>query len=76
MSDEQLKAIADGADMVVNGYAFTVDNDGNARVVSLRPPYHASLFDAHQQMLETSMDDIELDIVRDYLTRNRDFLAA
>lgn len=76
MSDEQLKAIADGADMVVNGYAFTMDDDDNVRVVSLRPPHHAALFDAHRQMLETSMDDIELDIVRDYLLRNRDFLAA
>ena len=76
MSDEQLKGIADDADMVVNGYAFTADDSGNVRVVNLRPPHHAALFDANQQMLETSMDDIELDIVRDYLIRNQDFLAA
>ena len=39
MSDDQLKAIADGADLVVNDCAFSVGEERRVRVANLRPPH-------------------------------------
>ena len=76
MNQRQLKAIADAANMIVNGYAFTQDPNGTVRVLNLHDPSRASLFSAEYELLETSMDDIEAKIVRDYLLDNAEFLAA
>ena len=73
MSETELAAVVDGADMIVNGYAFTLA-DGNIRILKLRAPFNAAVFSRDGEMLETSMDDIELAIVADYLSRNRDCL--
>lgn len=73
MSDAQLKSIADAADMIVNGYAFTLDR-GVVRVLNLNSPHCAAVFSPEGEMLETSMDDIELHIVSDYLRRNASIL--
>lgn len=43
MSETELAAVADGADMIVNGYAFTLA-DGNIRVLKLRAPFNATVF--------------------------------
>ena len=69
MSDAQLREIADAADMIVNGYAFTIADDV-VRVLNLNLPVSAAVFSSDGEMLETSMDDIELCIVSDYLQRN------
>ena len=58
--------IADRADMVVNGYAFS----------RLNNPDRASLLSLDGQLLETSMDDIEIRIVQDYYQRNRQSMEA
>ena len=55
--------------MIVNGYAFTLDR-GAVRVLNLNSPDRAAVFSPDGEMLETSMDDIELCIVSDYLRRN------
>ena len=54
--------VADTADMIVNGYAFTKAN-GQVRVLNL-----------NGELLETTMDDIELSIVQDYYARNKSYL--
>ena len=76
MNEEQLKAIADEADLVVDGYAFTTCEDGFIRVLNLRAPHRAVVFSTAHEMVETSMDDIEVGIVREYLERNLEFLTA
>lgn len=76
MSEERLRAVADGADMIVNGYAFTNSDGGRIRVLNLNGPSRATVFDAEGEVLETSMDDIEIGIVRGYLSLNREFLAV
>lgn len=68
-----LRDIADEADMIVNGYAFTLEG-GLIRVLNLRMPSSAAVFSRDGEMLETNMDDIEISIVDDYLRRNRDCL--
>ena len=75
MSETQLREIADFADMIVNGYAFTIAGDV-VRVLNLNSPACAAVFSSEGEMLETSMDDIELHIVSDYLRRNADALEA
>lgn len=67
--------IADSADMVVNGYAFSRRDDG-IQVLNLNNPDRASLLSLDGQLLETSMDDIEIRIVQDYYQRNRQFMEA
>ena len=73
MSDAQLREIADAADMIVNGYAFTLDR-GVVRILNLNSPVSAAVFSSEGEMLETNMDDIELNIVSDFLRRNASIL--
>ena len=68
--------LADAADMVVNGYAFARCEDGRIRVACLRSPLRATVLSEGLEVLETSMDDVEISIVLGYLRRNSRFLAA
>ncbi len=64
--------IADKADMIINGYAFTKDN-GRVRVLNLNYVNHAAvIFD--DKIVETNMDDVENAIVIDYYSRNKQFM--
>lgn len=65
--------IADHADMIINGYAFTRE-DGNIKVLNLNNPIKSAFMNCEGKVLETSMDDIEIDIVKDYLENNREFM--
>lgn len=69
----EIKKIADEADMIVNGYAFVRCQEGY-RVVNLNVYGHATVFSEDGEILETSMDDIEIQIVRDYFRKNRKFM--
>ena len=53
--------VADAADMIVNGYAFTRCTEGY-RVLNLNLPDRAAVFSKDGRVLETSMDDIEVRI--------------
>ena len=64
--------LADEADMIVDGYAFVVQEDG-VSVVNLQHTDRASFF-VGDELIDTSMDDIEVVIVRDLLRRNGRFL--
>ena len=66
-------SVADHADMIVNGYAFSKSND-SVRVLNLNNPASACVLSADGKVLETTMDDIELAIVQDYYSRNRKHL--
>ena len=68
-----VKQVADAADMIVNGYAFTRCTEG-FRVLNLNHPDHAVVFSDSGKVLETSMDDIEVRIAGDYLKKNRKFM--
>jgi hypothetical protein len=66
--------IVENATMIVCGYAFSKMNDGNIRIISIEPPYHASIIQPDGEILETNMDDIEIEIVNDYWKRNKKFM--
>ncbi|MBQ0023881.1 MAG: hypothetical protein KBT29_11665 [Prevotellaceae bacterium] len=68
-----IKTIADRADMIVNGYAFERRTDG-IHVLNLNHPDKASVFNSEDETIETTMDDIEISIVRKYLIANRIYM--
>lgn len=68
-----IKKVADNAEMIVNGYAFIICEQG-IRVLNLNNPDSAALLTNDNGVLETSMDDIEIQIVKDYLKNNRKFM--
>ena len=67
------KTIAENANMIINGYAFTKDED-NIRVLNLNNTEMAIVFNKECDVLETTMSDIEIRIVRDYLLNNLEFM--
>lgn len=67
--------VADGADMIINGYAFTKEKN-YVRVLNLNNCKKAAVVDEMGKILETSMDDIELQIVKGYLEKNKEFLEG
>lgn len=73
MTKSSIMSVIDAADMIVNGYAFTRDPKG-FRVLNLNQPDKAAVFSELGEVLETSMDDIELRIALDYFIANRQFL--
>lgn len=64
-----LKKTADSADMIINGYAFT-KRDDIVRVLNLNSSGSATVINSDGEVIETSMDDVELDIVLGYYRRN------
>ena len=68
-----IKEIADKADMIVSGYAFTKEAD-LVRVLNLAAPSRALVLNKAGEVLETNMDDIELEIVTDIYKRNKQYL--
>lgn len=68
-----IKIIADKADLIVNGYAFTQEGDG-IHVLNLNSPDKAVVFTEDGTVLETTMDDIELSIASRYLLQNKKYM--
>lgn len=67
-----IKGIADKADMIINGYAFT-NEKGWIRVLNLNCPDHATVI-FEDKIVETNMDDIENEIVLDYYRNNKQLM--
>ena len=70
---DKIREIADKADMIVNGYAFTREN-GQIRVLNLNNLDKALVLSEEGKVLETTMDDIEIRIVLDYWNSDREFM--
>lgn len=68
-----IKQVADRADMIVNSYAFTREDD-RVRVLNLNRTDKAVVMDAMGNVLEASMDDIEIQIVKSYWRKNGELL--
>ncbi|MBR2215385.1 MAG: hypothetical protein IJ849_06460 [Selenomonadaceae bacterium] len=66
--------VADEAKMIVNGYAYTPKDD-NIRVLNLNLPQKATVLSNDGKIIETTMDDIELEIVKGYFYNNYEFLV-
>lgn len=68
----ELEKVIQSADFIVNGYSF--DCKANSiRVLNLNNPSKAAVLSRSGEVLETSMDDIELSIVLAYWNKNKQF---
>ena len=67
-----VKEVADKADMIINGYAFTKDGE-YVRVLNLDHLNHAAVI-FKDRLVETNMDDVESQIVFDYYKDNLQFM--
>lgn len=74
MSHDEIKIICDNAGMIVCGYAFSQKEDSNIQVIQIRAPHHALILSPQGEVLETSMDDVEIDIVKGYWLKNRKYM--
>ena len=72
MPEAKMKEVADAADMVVNGYAYTCIGD-NIRVLNLRTG-KAALVTLGHEVSETNMDDMDLGVAIRYLIENEQFM--
>lgn len=70
---DKIREIADRADMIVNGYAFTREN-GQIRVLDLNNLDKALVLSEDGRVLQTTMDDIEIRIVLYYWDNDRKFM--
>lgn len=68
-----IKTIADRANVIINGYAFTREDD-RIHVLNLNSPTKAIVFSSDGEVLETTMDDIEISIARRYLLQNMKYM--
>ena len=68
----EIERVAQSADFIVNGYSFICE-DEKIRVLNLNNTTRAAVLDANGEVLETSMDDIEISIVRTYWEKNKQF---
>ncbi len=69
-----VKEVADKADMIINGYAFTKDGE-YVRVLNLDHLNHAAVI-LKDKLVETNMDDVESQIVVDYYKDNLQFMEG
>ncbi len=72
MMQLSVKDVADNADMIINGYAYTKDGD-YIRVLNLNRINNAAVI-YKDEIVETNMDDIEIQIVLDYYNKNKEFM--
>ena len=70
---DKIREIADQADMIVNGYAFTRENN-QIKILNLNNLDKALVISEAGEVLETTMDDIEICIVLDYWSSDRKFM--
>ena len=70
---DKIKEIADKADMIVNGYAFTRENN-QIRILNLNNLDKALVISEDGKVLETTMDDINIRIALDYWDSDRKFM--
>ncbi len=74
MPENELKKIAEKADIIVSGYAFTKQDDNFIRILNLEHPDCAMVINFQQEIIETNMDEIEQKIVLDLAKKNLQFL--
>lgn len=72
---DNIKILADQADMIVNGYAYT-KMQGDFKVFHLDRPEKYAVISSTGDILETNMHAIEVEIVKNYYFKNNNFLFS
>ena len=68
-----VQEIADAASLIIDGYAMEVLDNG-VRITNLHSPDHVSFLSPRGEVLETTMDDIELHIAMKYYEKARVYM--
>lgn len=68
----EIEKVAELADFIVNGYSFICE-ESQVRILNLNNTTRAAVLDWNGEVLETSMDDIEISIVQAYWEKNKQF---
>ena len=76
MPQNELQAIADKADIIVSGYAFTMDDNRFVHILNLENPDCAMMVSLDGDLLATNMDAIEQKIVLGLCEKNLQFLES
>lgn len=74
MTEKKLEEIADNADMIIRGYAFTKEDD-LIRIFNLNDGKSSMLINTKGEMLASSMDDIGQALALDIWTRNKEYIG-
>lgn len=74
MPEALLEEIAEKAEMIISGYAFTSTEEGFVRVLNLENPEEACVLHKDGTMIETTMNDITVLKVQAYYLKNREFM--
>ena len=74
MSEEKAIEIAEAADLILNGYAVTMDGE-NFKVINLRTGKAAYVLSSGE-LSETNMDDVEAEIAVRIVRENRRYICA
>ena len=75
MSDTKIQEIADKADMIIRGYAFTRE-DALIRILNLNDRESSMVITSYGIMVETNMDEIEQVIVKNIWDRDSKYMEA
>lgn len=68
------RKIADEADVIIDGFAFIKKEEYKITIVNLNREGHAAVILASGEVVETSMDEIELSIAMDYMERAKSYM--
>ena len=68
-----VREIADAASLIIDGYAMEVLDNG-VRITNLHQTDHVSFLSPSGEVLETTMDDIELHIAMKYYEKARGYM--
>lgn len=73
MTEEKIKQIADEADMIIKGYAFT-KKENFIHVFNTNDGFSAMVLSPDGTMLETNMDEIEQVLVKNIWERDSKYM--
>ena len=76
MFDSELKKIAENAKAIINGYSFTIRDDGFISILNLQHPECAIVFNKDFEIIETNMDEIEQVIVQNIWAKDREYMET
>ena len=76
MPDKKLREIAEKANFIVSGYAFTKREDGFISILNLEHPECAMVVNDQSEIIETNMDAIEQTIALKLCRKNLQFLEV
>lgn len=68
----EIEKVVQNADFIVNGYSFDCKAE-SVRILNLNDTSKAAVINRSGEILETSMDDIEISIVLAYWNKNKQF---